>query len=138
MAFLAQINLAEVTPVDARGLLPSTGLLSFFGAIQDLDREGSCHVYHTDAAIALGSYPAPKAVPDYERFGDVSLRSEAERSCAPWESSSVERLGLSAQERFDYRHALEENDDVPLHRMLGHPDVIQNDPRDERPSLCCC
>jgi Domain of unknown function (DUF1963)/Regulator of chromosome condensation (RCC1) repeat len=136
MAFLAQINLADVAPLEAPGRLPSTGLLSFFCATQDLDREGSCHVHHTDAAIALAMHPAPKAVPDYDRFGEVSLRPEAELSCAPWESSSVERLGLSAQERFAYRDALEDDDDLPLHRMLGHPDVIQNDPRDERPSLC--
>jgi uncharacterized protein YwqG len=41
MAFVAQVNLADVSPLDESGLLPSEGLLSFFCAPGDLAERGS-------------------------------------------------------------------------------------------------
>jgi uncharacterized protein YwqG len=41
MAFVAQVDLADVRPLDESGLLPPEGLLSFFCAPVDLDERGS-------------------------------------------------------------------------------------------------
>ena len=38
MAFVAQVNLAEVAPLDERELLPPAGLVSFFCSPVDLGR----------------------------------------------------------------------------------------------------
>ena len=53
-AFLAQFNLAEVAPYDAEGVLPSSGLLSFF--------------YETDGEplyAELWGQPPPTRLEDY-------------------------------------------------------------------------
>ncbi len=134
MAFLAQIDLGDVGPLDERGLLPRAGLLSFFCASADLGRQGGWHVSFTDAGSSLSQAELPVELPAHDRFAAVGLSAERELSLAPCESSRVERLGVSREEVVAYCEALE--DERPIHRMLGHPAIVQSDPRDEDPDRC--
>lgn len=136
MAFVAQVNLADVAPLDERGLLPPAGLLSFFCSTADLHRQGSGHVTFAEAGTALTRVELPADVPSYDRFGAVGLRAERELSWPPPQSSATDGVGLSEEEQLAYRDALEADDETAVHRMLGHPDVIQHDHRDQEPGLC--
>lgn len=87
MAFIAQINLADVGPHDARGPLPSSGRLSFFCATDDLDRGDACHLSYTDAAKRLALYPLHERSPTtnaLQKSGCAPSRSwPAPRQTAP-------------------------------------------------------
>lgn len=136
MAFVTQINLAEVGPLDELGLLPQAGILSFFCAPADLGQSGSWHVSFTDKDSALSRVEPPAELSRHDFYRALSVRGEPELTCPSWESSILERLGLSQEERFAYRDALESEDDSPRHRMLGHPDTIHRDLREAEPELC--
>lgn len=135
MAFVAQVNLAEVSPLDERGLLPPSGLLSFFGAPADLDQPGSWHVSFTEDAAAVAKLEFPADLSFRERYATVALRAQRELTSLPMESETLADLGLTWEERIAYGDALR-GEEGPRHRMLGHPDVVQSDPRDEEPGLC--
>lgn len=136
MAFVAQVNLAEVAPLDERGLLPPAGLVSFFCSPADLGREGSWHVSFTEAGTALVRSELPAEIPSHDRFGAVGLRAEPELTYPPPDPSTLERLGLSPHEGLAYEDILEDESDSPRHRMLGHPDIVQSDMREAGPDLC--
>lgn len=136
MAFVAQVNLAEVARLDPSGALPPSGLASFFCAPADLHREGGSHVIFTGAEETLTEVEPPAGLGAHERHRPVELYAQRELSAVPWESEAVERLGLSREQQFAYRDVTQADDEVPAHRMLGHPDIIQNDPRDADPDLC--
>jgi hypothetical protein len=71
----------------------------------------------------LGQFYTPRSV---VRF--MLDRAGFEGPGGVFASEKVRRLGLSRQEHLVYRN-LVERDEEPVHRMLGHPDVVQNDPR---------
>ena len=60
MAFVAQVNLADVSPLDERGLVPPVGLVSFFGVPGDLDERGSRPSWrlHWPSSSSLGAVVA--------------------------------------------------------------------------------
>lgn len=127
MTFLAQIALADVAPHDATASLPAEGHLAVFC---DLDgpEMATARVLYTGAGELVR--PAPQAGAPPELYGAVALDPDPEPELTPYpaESETVRRLGLSGQEHLVYRN-LVERDEEPVHRMLGHPDVVQNDPR---------
>lgn len=131
MTFLAQVALADVAPHDATASLPAEGHMAVFG---DLDgpEMATARVLYFGTGELVRPTPPRGAPPELD--GAVALDPEPELTPCPTESESVRRLGLSAQEFLTYRHLLEE-DREPQHRMLGHPDVIQNDPRTGRNEL---
>lgn len=128
MAFLAQIALVDIAPFDERSLLPAEGTLSFFWSLADFDAPGSVRVLHHDCAADLSPRPTPGEFSDVERFEVLPVHPARELTLPPADEATFNALGLSKAEQPAYRD-LVEADDGPRHRMLGHPDVIQNDPR---------
>lgn len=133
LSFIAQVNLADVTSHDMGGLLPTCGLLSFFyessqsiWGFDPADR-GGWAVLFTPVGVPLAHRAAPSGVPNDARYGRRGLRVEAETTYAPWELAEVATLGLSRDELFAYAEALGDVDDLPVHRLLGHPQPIQGD-----------
>lgn len=131
-AFIAQVNLGDVSPFDPDQLLPQAGLLSFFydsddgvDGLRSEDR-GGWRVVFVPSGSNLSRRPFPSSLPKRRRFDAVALYPQTEITYAPTESLVVQRLGLSANQAVSYREALQDDDDVS-HRMLGHPDVIQTD-----------
>jgi uncharacterized protein YwqG len=75
MPFLLQVNLAEVAPFDADGLLPASGLLSFFFYTVDEDsgEEGRV-LYFPEPVPALKSRKLPAAIPEDRRYRSLALQ----------------------------------------------------------------
>ena len=126
LSFVAQINLAQVAALDSSGLLPRAGLLSFFYGDPAAPLEPDlCEVVFSEPGTPLGRRESPDELADHERYAAVALRPEAELSLPPAPPSF-----LSEEERDAYQWKLEELAPGPRHRLLGQPDLVQNDPRD--------
>lgn len=146
-AFVAQIDLAEIHAFDADGILPARGLLSFFYDSQQSvwgfdPREtgaSAVHYFPDSGELAPTAPPAGGEDPILAALGlredtrsspfpAVRLRPASERTYAPADSSEVDALGLTRDERLSYEEiSAEAEEDPPIHRLLGHPEVIQGD-----------
>jgi uncharacterized protein YwqG len=145
LAFIAQINLAEIQPLDVAGLLPASGLLSFFYDADHVPvgydpawRGGWCVLYDDGEHSRLQRVSIPPALltkeptwlPKGQQYAECALRVVLERTLPPASSSSLESLHLFDQERKAYWKvltALEQRTPGPLHRLLGYPDALQGD-----------
>ena len=139
LAFLGQLNLAEVGAVEPEGLLPPRGLLLLFydvrnepSGLEPGDR-GSCRVLHVDGDPS-GLKPDPDrraCFPDYPL--ELSLELMLPRS---W-SAHVEALELDEAEltawdelrgRLARAQGVELEELTPswyaLHRLLGYPEEL--------------
>lgn len=133
LSFIAQVDLAQVSPFDVEKRLPSAGLLSFFydavtqGAwgFSPAD-SGSAAVLYTPPNVPTRHREPPSGLVESGVFTPLALRPKLEMSLPPWESFDVDQLGMSREESFAYSELLEEEDEV-LHRLLGHPDPVQGD-----------
>jgi len=133
LSFVAQVNLADVAPYDAEGLLPRDGLLSFFyDAVKqaawgfDPADRGSATVMYIPATAPVQRREPPTDLSNAGVFQVVGLRPRAEVTVPPWESYDVESVGMTQDEVFAYADLLPDEDDVS-HRLLGHPDPVQGD-----------
>lgn len=139
MQFVAQIQLADAHPLDTAGLLPAHGLLSFFydGSQQTFgsdpnDRAGFKVAYFEQPATALQRVDLPPALPaeGRARVCSISMRDEVtlplepqlEIASLPWSESDQQRYDAALQQ-------LTSAEKHPIHRLLGHPDTIQDDMR---------
>lgn len=133
LSFIAQVDLADVAPHDADGPLPRDGLLSFFyeaitqeaWGFDPADR-GSAAVLYTGAGTEVQRREPPADLAPEGVFAAVGLQPRGELTFAPWESSDVEQLDLSADHGSAYAELLGDYDGV-IHRLLGHPIPVQND-----------
>lgn len=125
LSFVAQIDLAELAPLDRSGLLPRAGLASFFyGApTQPLDPD-VCEVVFSEPGAPLNRREFPDGLADDERYAAVALQPEEELTLPPRPPSF-----LSAEDEDAYEWRLDELIPGPRHRVLGHPDLVQNEPR---------
>jgi|GEM_PF-484200 len=126
LAFVAQVNLADVTSLDPTGLLPRAGLLSFFHGASD-SAEDHCAVILSDPGTSLTRRRFPAALGDAERYGAVPVTAEAQLTLPPdppgW---------LTDEERAAHENEMYTIGDGRDHRLLGHPSPVQGDPRDGR------
>jgi uncharacterized protein YwqG len=131
LSFMAQVNLAGMSGL-TNGVLPATGLLSFFYEAVDqpwgfdpADSGGwAVKYWPADAALARCEYPS--GLDQSGRFRTMRLAGRREWTFAPWEFSEVARLGLDRDEQFRLAD-LHGSGDQTTHRLLGHPDPIQGD-----------
>jgi uncharacterized protein YwqG len=147
LPFVAQINLSEVAPYDPMHLLPAGGMLSFFF---DSDaffeswatRQQSWRVlYDSSALTTLKRVAIPETVAKRYRYRPSAVAYSTEITFpdySQYDSTSVERLGLSGpltdeEERVYYEVQAQLAGKagaiyhVPIHRLLGHADVVQWD-----------
>lgn len=110
MAFIAQIRLDDAARYDDEGLLPATGLLSFFFATDgepkgnaDDDDPTSWRVLHLDGDPAsFIRQSAPANLPDGYRFQSATL------ACSRWitlpdvDDPDIASLGFTREERNAY------------------------------------
>jgi len=137
LPFIAQIRLIDLAHYDINQRLPRTGILSFFF---DIDLYFSSPnspswkvLYCDDPSVQLKRtlVPHPASVP----YEDIVMPSCAvafslEITIPPFDSLSTKHIELQE----DYFELLEEVEHLydmqprpAIHRMLGHPDAIQND-----------
>lgn len=142
LSFLAQINLAEVQSFPAARQLPAHGLLSFFyDAVEqpwgfDPADEGRWRVlYFPNASQSLERTEWPEELDDEGRFDACAVSfEEDDGTMPPLDSRLFAGLEFSDDERHKYvglLSALEGTQWYPIHRLLGHPETIQNDMQTE-------
>lgn len=128
LPFVAQVNLADTAPLDREGVLPRSGLLSFFFDSSGIE-EGARVVY-TPAETHLRRLEPPEELAAGERFRPVALIPEREATLPPaWHGPMTSHLELPDEAWSAYEFDQEVVDQGPWHRMLGHPDDVQGDPR---------
>jgi uncharacterized protein YwqG len=129
LAFLAQLNLAELQPYTFCDVLPEAGVLQFFyDAEQDTwgfdpkDR-GSFRVLFHPNGERLQPTVGGRA------FKSCHVTTSERLTLPAWESYEFEQLGLTREEWDAYVDvSIDETDDgTPDHRVLGNPAQIQSD-----------
>lgn len=144
LAFVAQINLAEIPALHKPDSLPSSGLLSFFYhpdqmAVPGYDpasRGGWRVFYYKEEVPYLQRRPLPsellemKPPMQYGSFPACALTFDVIITYPHANSLSVQALHLSQKELeayWDILETLQQDDPEPRHRLLGHADLLQDD-----------
>lgn len=139
MEFIAQIQLADAHPLDTAGVLPAQGLLSFFydssqqtyGSDPN-DRAGLRVFYFTQPPSALQRTEAPASLPAQGRARVCSVGMRDELTLPQRPNLEIADLQWTADDQQRYDNALQQLTSAethPIHRLLGHPDTIQDDMR---------
>jgi uncharacterized protein YwqG len=140
LAFVLQIRLEDVAPLDTTGLLPKTGWLAFFYDMIDypwgLDPAdlGGWRVMHFEGdPTSLVRTPRPRAGGEQEEeeleFVPATLKFSAEVTLPSEELIDFVAAGLEESAQEDYSEFLEEilpPEGEPHHHLLGHAQVIQH------------
>lgn len=144
LAFVAQINLAEILVLHEPGSLPSSGLLSFFyhpdqmavPAYDPASRGGWRVFYYEGQVSQLQRRPIPSMLLDmqppllYGHFPACALTFVVTTTYPHPFSLSVQAMRLSQEEFEAYwnvRDTLQQEDHEPLHRLFGYADILQDD-----------
>lgn len=147
MAFMLQINLADIAVVDATVGLPAEGLLSVFLAFDDTqmpsfysDANSSpegCRVIYTASTATLHRTPPPVDMPNETGDGKSVVSTYTARHGGPMlpelSNDRVQRAQLTPAQANAYRDlvtAVNGDDESLQHwatRLGGYPAVLQND-----------
>lgn len=136
LSFLAQFNCAEVSAFDKEGLLPRTGLLSFFYEVgsqlwgYDPKHAGCARVYWFEDMTSLSRAKFPEDLDEYYRFPELQIKATREKSIPSFEDFALEREDLYGSDGYELfentckelGYKMPENSS----KLLGWPDVIQN------------
>jgi hypothetical protein len=141
MAFIGQVNLADIAAHDEEGHLPHSGLLSFFcaidgtaaGVMRSLDDPSSWMVSHVDCDPArLVQLPVPPDLPDRLKFTACQVSFSREPTLPSVESREILGLGLSKPERRAYIDVQAGADlgflQMFNHHLLGYPYCLGDSP----------
>jgi uncharacterized protein YwqG len=131
LAFVAQVDLADLASTELRGL-PEDGWLAFFYDAVDQPwgfdpKDAGLHraVYVRDEAHRR---ELPTGVAADARFTERRLAASLELTIPAWDSDVIESLSLTEVE-VDAYNALHERlvGGDQIHRILGWPDQVQGD-----------
>ena len=144
LAFIAQVRLDEAAPCDPGGCLPKSGLLSFFyDAHQETygadpaDRGGWQVLYHPDGPASWQPRQPPAGLPAEALFKPCSVTFAHELTLPVAPAQVQPKIKWSDGQIKHYEQFLEsfptrEDHKTLHHRMLGHPEQLQ----DDMPSQC--
>ncbi len=158
LPFVAQINLSEVAPFDPMHFLPTEGMLSFFFDIDAFFESWETRnqpiwrvLYYSSAltTTTLQRVDIPETVAKQHHYRPSAVAYSTEITLpdySQYDSTSVERLGLSGlltdeEERAYYEVQAQLAGKtgtiyhVPIHRLLGHSDVVQWDMHRDLPGV---
>jgi len=135
LAFLAQLDVADLRRHLVASPLPSTGLLSFFydadqktWGFDPEDRESWRVLYHPDDTVLAPTEP-PAGLPRAAQFTTCSLTFEPTTTLPPGDQPDVVSLALEGWEWDLYSElvgSVPDDDAEPMHQVFGHPAAIQN------------
>jgi uncharacterized protein YwqG len=132
LAFIAQINLAEVTDLDAEKILPKTGILYFFyDALQEAcgyemsEKEANrFRVLYFDGDLnILKRTNYPKDLGKEARFSVNKITAKQEINI-PYSDFLFEVFDEDEAEKLD--ELISDVDDGSIHKMLGYSNNLQN------------
>ena len=133
LSFLAQFDLSEISEYDTEGLLPKTGLLSFFYEFEtscwgyDPKDKGCARVFYFEDTSELVPAEFPEDLDEDMRFPEFNITANCERSYQTYEDFLVQRdPRVNLWEEFESaqkRLGIEEPGECS--KLLGWADVIQ-------------
>lgn len=142
MSFIAQIRLDDLKGLDGAASLPNAGMLWFFyDAAQQTfgsdpaDRAGRQIYFLDDASEGqLHRVPAPDSLAANGRFKSCAVSFSNELTLPERPQTELPSLAFSKddQKRYETLYASFPSKDARAtaqHRLLGHPDTIQDDMR---------
>ena len=133
MAFLAQLDLAQMQAATRPDWLPSEGQLLFFydheyGAGLEPGDDQSWTVIHLPAGTETSKVPFPPDLAKNSRFNGYPVRFKAARSIPGWERRGQLTEGLSKKEVEAVDNAIDPNDyPQPDHQIGGFAHPVQTD-----------
>lgn len=135
LSFMAQFDLAEISRYDTDGLLPKTGLLSFFYECDtmrwgyDPKDRGCARVYYFEDMNALSPADFPDDLEDDFRFPELAISARSEKSYQSYEDFLVQREKMvqewEAFEEAEKSLRIYREDDLECSKLLGWANVIQ-------------
>ena len=147
LSFLAQIDLAEASKYDTEGLLPKSGILSFFYECEeqpwgyDPKDEGSFKVYLFPEGTKLVRTPVPEDMEDYLKFSEYGMRFsshtgypdlyELEDYAAENGIGYPEYSDDEDDELWDSYMEWTERDGAENTKLLGYAELVQNPMREQ-------
>lgn len=132
LSFMAQFNCAELAPLDKEGLLPKTGLLSFFYEMEsqcwgfDPKDAGCARVFWFEDISNLAPAQVPEDLEEDYRFPALQIDMEAASSYPGWEDFSLGRETNSDDGDLFDEVSESFGTDEDVSKLLGWPYVIQN------------
>ena len=136
LAFLAQVNLAEVAEAlsDDENPLPASGLLSFFYDAYDQpwgydpeDRRDFRVIYSGPTESLVPTTP-PEDLPEICRFTQQAVSLHRKPSLPSGNAEELDDLGLTDEEHERYWNwtFCDARRSNPFHQLLGYPDALQD------------
>ena len=136
LSFIAQFDLSEVAMHDTEGLLPKTGLLSFFYECDtmrwgyDPKDKGCARVYYFEDVSALSAAEFPDDLEEDFRFPEIAISARSEKSYQDFEDFIVQREKMAMEwdlfdETLESMGIEDPNDRDDCSTLLGWADVIQ-------------
>lgn len=130
LSFIAQFNCNDLTHLDYEGLLPTTGVLSFFYEIGsqrwgfDPKDRGSARVYWFENIDELKTAEIPNDLPKEFRFPSLNISLTADKSLPEYEDLVLAYPEFDG----DYdKYEEEMSSQYESHsKLLGWPFIIQN------------
>ena len=127
LSFLAQFNCEKLAKYDVEGLLPKTGMLSFFYEEAtaewgyDPKHKGCARVYYFENVKALVRAEFPEDLEEDFRNPEIGVTIEAQISY-PCAQDIKYKLSDEEYDRMEEY----EDDESCVHQFLGWPGIIQN------------
>lgn len=133
LSFLAQFDLAEISKYDADGLLPKTGLLSFFYELEtqrwgyDPKDKGCAKVYYFEDVIGLAPAEFPDDLAEDLRLPEFKIGARCEKSYQGYEDFLVQRdPRTDLWEEFESaQNSLGIKEPGECSKLLGWANIIQ-------------
>ncbi len=137
--FLLQLNLSEIARKLPGNALPKSGFLWFFydsercpWGVNPDDQFGWKVLFYAGPASDLSRAPLPGWLSRESLLPACGLEFQKTESLPALNSPAVGTLRLSKSEREQYSRILKElrnpsGTEASIHKLLGHPDAIQND-----------
>src|SRR5947209_4789109 len=142
-SFIAQIHLDDIGAYDSNNVLPHNGTLWFFYDAQqqtfgDSPANRGCWqvIFASDGSMQLQRAQTPAQLPASGQFKACSLRFASEMTLTQHPELDVPHFNWTDDEQQKYENLLSTfpspADRASIHhRLLGHPDAIQDDMRQE-------
>ncbi len=141
-SFIAQIRLADLQAYNTDNTLPRQGMLWFFYDAQqqtygeDPKDAGGWRVFYKEDAATLRRTPFPAALPEQSRFHPCSVSFASEITLSQQPQLEIPVFDWTDAEQKQYEDLLARfpnpDDHAAIHhRMLGNPETLQDDMRQQ-------
>jgi len=133
LAFLAQFNLKEISKYDTEGLLPKTGILSFFYELEEMkwgfspEDKGCARVFYFEDENNLVTCAFPQELPKDFQIPELALNFKSKKSLPYWEEYDLYDNSVQYESEFyDEIKAKKLGAEESDFKILGYADVIQD------------